>query len=214
MPGTPTRGRCHTEGGVASHWTRPQSSQVRDRTGGGAQLPIRQPPKGAGLHGARGRGSALDTPTRTPKWAGLKALTRGRGFTVNTCQRGGATERKGAWLRLLVPTKGRGYIAQGGVASWGRGRRWGVTSEGKAWLQGAWPYREGVASWGRGHKGGRGVGWGVASRGRGFKGAWLHGGGGVSGHAPSRPDPHLGSTDPIELVPAPWIWGEPPWPWI
>ena len=112
MPGTPTRGRCHTEGGVASHWTRPQSSQVRDG-GGGARLPIRQPPKGAGLHGARGRGSALDTPTRTPKWAGLKALTRGRGFTVNTCQRGGATERKGAWLRLLVPTKGRGYVAQG-----------------------------------------------------------------------------------------------------
>ena len=121
-------------GGVAKRPTRPQGGGVTQKGAwlhighahkaarleigrGGARLPIRQPPKGAGLHGARGRGSALDTPTRTPKWAGLKALTRGRGFTVNTCQRGGATERKGAWLRLLVPTKGRGYIAQGGVAS-------------------------------------------------------------------------------------------------
>lgn len=177
--------------------------------------------EGAELPGA-GPSAVPSSLLEERDYRGCGFTGRGRGLEHQGAGlRGGGVTREagldsgGVAVRGVALQRGRGLDStQGGVASWGRGRRWGVTSEGKAWLQGAWPYREGVASWGRGHKGGRGVGWGVASRGRGFKGAWLHGGGGVSGHAPSRPDPHLGSTDPIELVPAPWIWGEPPWPWI
>lgn len=168
--------------------------------------------------GGAGDGAWLQKERRGFKGRGftegawLGQLTRGRGCREGVASRGGGASKGGATRRRSGLDS-----TPWGMASWGRGHRVGGASgagASKGRSSGAGLHRGGVASRGRGYKRGGAVGWGVASGGVASGGAWLHGGGGVSGHAPSRPDPHLGSTDPIELVPAPWIWGEPPWPWI